>query len=532
MVICNLADLSCKGNVRGRNIVLDVIEDALKRVNFYDLARDYMESRMGSLIRDPNEYGNIFVIGGGKHVSSVAAALEEVLGERIREGVVVEKVGSTHKTKRITVLEGGHPVPNVNSVKGAQEIVRIASSAEDGDLVLVCVTGGWTSLTALPPSEITLEELRQVFDLLLRSGAPIEDMNTVRKHLSQLGGGKLSMLAHPAEIVGLIGIDEVPGLPWGPTVPDTTTFSDAIHVLERYDLWNRVPESIRKYFERADTSEETPKRSDFERIGVKAHNVVFAENGTLCRIAERRAMELVKNAAVLSTSIEGEAKDVGAVLASIAKEIEKNSRPFDVPCILLIGGETTVTMTGEHGEGGRNQELALAAALKIAGSKRIVIASVGTDGTDGPTDIAGAIVDGYTLEEAERRGIDLSDHLKRHDSSCVFRRLADAIYTGNTGTNLMDLMVVYVGESSKQARSAISRHLMARRGEFFTLGPSDGLDEALGEELPVRMATSRIEQADYKGHRREAFVTWSAYPILRDRSVNRQSAHSHLLVHS
>ena len=254
------------------------------------------------------------------------------------------------------------------------------------------------------------------------------------------------MLLHPAEIVGLIAVDEVAGLPWGPTVPDTTTFSDAIDVLRKYDLWNAVPTSVQKYFERADPLEETPKVDDFERNDIKVHNIVFADNGMLCKAAEKRANALGMNVSIISTSIEGEAKDVGVVLASIAKEVEKYSRPFHVPCILVAGGETTVAITGDHGEGGRNQELALAAALKIAGSKRTVIASMGTDGTDGTSDIAGAIVDGYTLEESKNAGTDLFQHLKRHDSSSVFRKLGDAIYTENTGTNLMDLMLIYVGE--------------------------------------------------------------------------------------
>jgi len=281
--------------------------------------------------------------------------------------------------------------------------------------------------------------------MLLRSGAPIEDMNTVRKHLSQAGGGKLAMMIHPAKIVSLIAVDEVAGLPWGPTVPDTTTFSDAIHVLMRYDLWDNVPGSVKRYLERANPLEETPKMEDFEKVGVKVHNLVFARNEMLCRAAERRAAELGIRAAIMSTRVEGEARHVGTVLASIAKEIEENARPFDAPCVLVAGGETTVTISGDAGQGGRNQELALAAGMGIAGSTRIVIASIGTDGSDGPTDIAGAIVDASTSDEARRSCIDLSEHLRKHDSSNVFRKLKDAIYTSDTGTNLMDLMIAYVG---------------------------------------------------------------------------------------
>jgi len=452
-MIKNVDQLVSKGNVQGRKTVLDVVEHALEQVNSYNLVKELVkfqeDLRIGSLTYDLSKIDEVFVVGGGKQVTFVAAALEEVLGDRISEGLVVEKRGWGRKTNRITMVEGGHPLPDNGSVKGAKEIARIAEKADENDLVIVCVTGGCTSLITLPPNGLTLEDVREVYSLLLKSGAPIEDMNTVRKHLSRLGGGKLSMLIHPAELVGLIAIDEVVGLPWGPTVPDTTTFSDAVNVLLRYDLWDKVPEPARKCLERADPVEETPKRSDFERAGVRIHNLVFAENKMLCRAAEKRAVELGLNAAIISTLIEGEARDVAAVLVGVAKEIERNDRPFKAPCILIAGGETTVNIVGEPGEGGRNQELALAAAWRIAGSERIVLASIGTDGTDGPTDIAGAIVDGYTLDRAGKMGINLPERLKRHDSSPIFRKLSDAIYTENTGTNLMDLMIVCVAKQPK-----------------------------------------------------------------------------------
>jgi glycerate 2-kinase len=448
MIIRNWHKLTSKGNIQGREIVLKVIELALEQVNSYNLVKEQIkldnELRIGPFNYDLRKIEDMFVVGGGKQVTFVASALEEALGDRIREGLVVEKKGWGCETKRIRVVEGGHPLPDGGSVKGARELIRIARKAEKDDLVIVCVTGGCTSLTMLPPEGITLGDVREVSRLMLDSGAPIEDTNTVRKHLSQLGGGKLSILAYPAEVVSLIAVDEVAGAPWGPTVPDTTSFSDAKCVLMRYDLWDKAPSSVRNYFERADILQETPKAMDFERIGVRAQHFVFAENGMLCRAAERKASELGVSSAIISTSVEGEAKDVGVVFACIAKEIEKNERPFKPPCVLVASGETTVTIKGEHGEGGRNQELALAAALKIAGSKRITVASIDTDGTDGPTDIAGAIVDGYTLENATRARIDPLECLKMHDSSNVFRRVNDAIYTGNTGTNLMDLMIVHI----------------------------------------------------------------------------------------
>jgi len=357
---------------------------------------------------------------------------------------VVEKRGSGCRTKTIRVIEGDHPIPDDKSVEGANEILRLVKKAKKNDVVIACVTGGCTSLTMLPPDGITLEDVRTVSQLLLECGAPIEDMNTIRKHLSQVGGGKLAVIAHSAELVSLIAVDEVAGVPWGPTVPDTTSFSDARRVLRRYDLWDHVPSSVRNYFEKADMLQETPKAADFERLKLKTRFVVFAENKMLCQAAERKAAEQGLRTATISTSIEGEAKDVGIIFAGIAREIEKYGTFFKPPCLLVAGGETTVTIKGAHGEGGRNQELALSAALKIAGSKNITIASIGTDGTDGPTNIAGAIVDGYTLERSKEVNVDLVETLEKHDSSSLFKKLGDAVYTDNTRTNLMDLVVMHV----------------------------------------------------------------------------------------
>jgi glycerate 2-kinase len=462
MIIRNLHELSSRGNIHGRDVVLKTIEGALGQVNSYDLVKGQVfllenDLRIGTLTYDLKKIKDIFVVGGGKQVTFVASAIEDILQKRIREGVVVEKKGWGCKVNRTRVVEGGHPIPDEGSVRGAEEIIRIARRADEDDLVIVCVTGGCTSLTMLPPPGLSLEDAREVTRLLLESGAPLEDMNTVRNHLSQIGGGRLSMLARPAEIVSLIAVDEVAGGPWGPTVPDTTSFSDAKRVLMRHNVWFKVPSTVRDYLESADSQEETPKSIDFERAGVKVRHVVFADNNMLCQSAQKKATELGANVATLSTKIEGEAKDVGVVLASIAKEIEMSDRPFKAPCILVAGGETTVTLGAEHGEGGRNQELALAAALKIAGSERTTLASIGTDGTDGPTDIAGAIVDGYTLEDANKAGIDLFEHLKMHDSSNVFRKLNDAIYTGNTATNLMDLIIIYVCQGSRTGRTVLRK---------------------------------------------------------------------------
>ncbi|MDH5268228.1 MAG: DUF4147 domain-containing protein, partial [Candidatus Bathyarchaeota archaeon] len=229
------------------------------------------------------------------------------------------------------------------------------------------------------------------------------------------------------------------------TVPDTSTFEDAVFALKKYGLWKKVSDSVRTHLKKglADPSLETPK--DF--AGMKVHTFILSNNEAVCEVAKNRAEELGFNSLILSTMIEGESREAGIVLAGIAKEIEKNGRPLKPPSVLISGGETTVTIQGECGEGGRNQEFVLGFSLKIDGSKNIVVASVGTDGTDGPTDIAGGIADGYTLKRAKEKGIDVSKNLRGHNSSYVFRQLEDYIFTGPTGTNVMDLGVVVITAS-------------------------------------------------------------------------------------
>lgn len=447
--IKNMRELLSHGSVKGRKIALDVIEYALGAIDAYgsvgrlvQLTDDTL--KVGSLTYDLSKMGDIYVIGAGKGVISIAKALEDILGDRLKGGLIIEKRGQGRKLGRIKVMEASHPVPDEAGVRGGREVVRIAKSAEGGDLVFACITGGCSALMSLPVEGISLEDLKKVTDLLLRCGALIEEINAVRKHLSAIKGGRLAKLIHPAETISLIVVDEVAGLPWGPTVPDNmnSTFEDAASVLRKYDLWEKVPDSVRKHLERADPSMGTLKAKDFEKL--KTHNFILANAETVCEAADKRAKELGLNSMILSTVMEGEAREVGIVLATIAREAEKNGRPLKPPCVLVSGGEMTVTIEGEPGEGGPNQEFILGAALKIGGSKNIVIASVDTDGTDGPTDMAGGITDGYTLRRAEKEGIDIFENLRRHNSSYALRKLGDAILTGPTGTNVMNLRVIVV----------------------------------------------------------------------------------------
>jgi len=336
-------------------------------------------------------------------------------------------------------------MPDEAGLEGAKEMIRIAKKARKGDLVFSAVTGGSSALAPLPVEGISLEDKKKVTELLLKSGAVIQEINAVRKHISAIKGGRLAKYIHPAEIINLT-VSDVIGDPLDYitdlTVPDTSTFEDAAFALKKYGLWEKVPDSVRTHLENGlkDQSLETPK--DF--TGMKVHTFIISNNEAVCEAAKNRAEELGFNSAILSTMIEGESREAGIVLAGIAKEIEKNCRPLKSPSVLISGGETTVTIHEEHGQGGRNQEFVLGFSLKIDESKNITVSAIDTDGTDGPTDIAGGIADGYTLERAKERGIDVFENLMKHNASRVLRELKDAIYTEPTGTNVMNLRVIVI----------------------------------------------------------------------------------------
>ena len=371
-------------------------------------------------------------------------ALEEILGDRITEGIVVEKKGCKKRKKVITFAIGGHPIPDSDSIKSAGKIIKIMKKAEKNDLVIVCVSGGWTALTSYLPEGITLKELQKTYTLLLNSGMTVEQMNIIRNYLSLLGRGKIPMIANHATIVGLIAVDEVEGKPWGPTTYDSSTPAEAIQILQDFDLLEKIPISVKKYFVKMIAYKKTLKRLDFQRNSEKVHNFVVADNIVLCKAAQRAALNLGISSFILSTSIRGEARDVGRVMASISKEISVHHRPFEPPCAIIAGGETTVTITGKSGKGGRNQEMVLSAAQDIQDLKDVVITSIATDGTDGPIEIAGAIVDDTTIQTIEKVGLNVVEELNYHNSSFVFEKICDAIYTFDTATNLMDLIVIYI----------------------------------------------------------------------------------------
>ncbi|MCK4636621.1 MAG: glycerate kinase [Methanomicrobia archaeon] len=450
-IIKNKKQLISHGNIEGRKVALDIIEHGLKAIDTYEATKRLIRFdgeilKVGHLQFDLSEKEDIYVIGAGKASFPIAKALEDILGERIKEGIVIEK--RDDKLKRIKVIKGGHPLPDEAGYKWAKKIMELATKIKRDDLVFCPITGGSSALMTLPAEGISLKDVQTMTDLLLKSGASIKEINAVRKHISAIKGGRLAVAIHPAEIINLtvsdvIGDWDVLDVITGPTVPDTSTFVDAVSTLKKYKLWDETPPLIREHLHKADPRFESPK--DF--TGMRVHTFMLSTNGDICDAAKKRAEELGFNAAILSTMMEGESREVGITLAGISKETEKHDRPFAPPIVMISGGETTVTIEDECGEGGPNQEFVLGFSLKITGNRNITVASIGTDGTDGPTDIAGGIADGYTLRRAREKGIDIFKNLMSHNASYVLERLGDAIYTYPTGTNVMDLRLIVLQSS-------------------------------------------------------------------------------------
>ena len=394
--------------------------------------------------RDLGRYQRIFVVGAGKASGTMARAAEKVLGKRITTGCVALKDGDSAKCRRIDLRACGHPVPDERGVAAAQRIAELCRTAGDRDLILCLLSGGASALLPAPAPPVTLAEKQQTTKLLLASGATIHQINAVRKHISVIKGGQLARLAAPARVVSLILSDVVGDqldvIGSGPTAPDASTFADALAVLDRFNLRGRVPPSVRHRLETG--TEETPKPGDplFERV----ENLIVGSNQKSLQAAALKAKSLGYRTLILASTIEGETIDVARMHGAIARQIRLSGQPLQPPACVISGGETTVTIRGE-GKGGRNQEFALAAAIDIAGLRDTLIFSVGTDGTDGPTDAAGALADGETCK---RSAIDPAQALARNDSYPFFKNLGDLIVTGSTGTNVMDLHLILVGGES------------------------------------------------------------------------------------
>jgi len=392
--------------------------------------------------------GRVLVVGAGKASGAMAAAVEEAWGDRIADGVVAVKDGYTVPTHKVRLLEAGHPVPDERGAAAAREIRALAESAGAEDLVLVLISGGGSALTPAPAPPITLADKQAMTRLLLAAGATINQLNAVRKHCSLLKGGQLARAAAPARVEALL-LSDVVGDPLdviasGPTTPDVSTFAEALDVLDGLALRERAPRAVVERLEQGARGQipETPKPGD--PLFARVRNTVIGNNRLVVDAAASRARNLGLAPHVLTRAFEGEARQAALRFVDLARSIQAGRGPVEPPACVIAGGETTVTVRG-RGTGGRCQEFALAAALAMEGLEGVVILAAGTDGTDGPTEAAGAVSDGASAARAREQGLDAAALLADNDSNPLFGSLGDLVMTGPTNTNLLDLYLLVVG---------------------------------------------------------------------------------------
>ncbi|MCL4473928.1 MAG: DUF4147 domain-containing protein [Actinobacteria bacterium] len=447
--------------MRGRELVMRLIRAALEPVDPWQLVRKALHLEADNLLIAGDEYDlssvdRILVLGAGKAAGPMALAIESVLGERVSSGAVVVKDGyGVDGLKRIALREAAHPIPDARSAGAARELLEMATGAGERDLVICLLSGGGSALMALTPPGLTLDGLQRTSEALFRSGAAIDEVNTVRKHLTMASAGRLAAAAFPAAVSTLI-ISDVIGdsldiIASGPTTPDPSTFSMALDVIDRYRLRGKLaPAALHRLEEgAAGRIEETPKPGD--SVFARIQNHILASNSTAVDAAVAAASAIGFNGRVHRRvrPVTGEAREAARELVAAAvKEWEASARPGAAApassLCLIAGGETTVTVTGK-GTGGRAQEFALAAALSIEGRRDTLVFAFGTDGTDGPTDAAGAIADGATVARARALGLEPEDYLREHDAYPFFQALGDLIMTGPTGTNVNDIYGVIIG---------------------------------------------------------------------------------------
>jgi len=447
--VANREGLTSHGNLLLRHAAVDIIDHGIGSADPYlavkrllHLNGDFLQ--VDDLEFELDRFKRIFILGTGKASPGIAQALEEVLGDRIADGLFIFRYGTRVDLNHARVIYASHPYPDDNSFRGGQLMMEFAKTFTADDLVIAGITGGSSALMVLPVEGLLFEDIQQAYKLLLLSGADIVEINTIRKHLSRIKGGQLAAEILPATLINLTVSDVIGDMLdyiTCPTVPDTSTFEDARRIMDLYKLWDKFPASIRKYLRNGGPAHETPK--DFGDLPL--HSFVVVPGDAACVGAYERARELGFNGMFLTSMLKGEAKDAGTMFASIAKEVLIKGRPLNPPCALIAGGENVVTLDIEsNGSGGPNQEFALSAGLEIDGYDRIAIASIDTDGIDGIADAAGGLVDGTTRAALKNKGIDPRIALQMHDSYPVLHQAGDSVVTGFTGTNVNDLKLLLV----------------------------------------------------------------------------------------
>ena len=440
MKILNRAELERSEKHR---LILDLLEEGLRAADPYSSTIEALRS----LSHELSKYRKKVVIGFGKASYRMALASEKVIDEIWAGGIIVPKGAvQVNELKRINVYEGTHPIPSQINVEATKELLSLLSGLTEDDLVICLISGGGSALF-VQPSGISLSEKQEVTRLLLSCGASIHEINCVRKHLSAVKGGNLARLIYPANSICLILSDvvgdNIDTIASGPTSPDGTRFIDAWRILEKYRLLEKVPKNVLEHIKMGIDGKvpETPKADD--PVFKKVKNIIVANNMKALSAMADKAKTIGLKPMIITSYLEGEAKEVGKVIGSIARQILKYDSPISSPCILLFGGETTVTVKG-NGIGGRNQELTLSVAMMLNSFSNIVFASIGSDGVDGNSSAAGAIVDGETLREAEEAGLSPLAYLENNDSNSFFEKMKRTIKTGPTGTNVNDIAVLAI----------------------------------------------------------------------------------------
>ena len=463
-----------------RRPILAVLDAALDAVDPFAAVQNVLQ-RQGDVLTviDPSahasapastydlrRYRRIFVIAAGKAAAPMSSAVESVLQDRISKGLAVTKYDHGQPTgpssatpPSIRIVEAGHPLPDEAGVLAGKEMLALVEEANEDDLVIALLSGGGSALLVAPAGEsvstsgqsysaLTLADLQGMTDALLACGATINEMNCLRKHTSAVKGGQLARSAAPATLLTL-ALSDVIGSPLdviasGPTVPDESTWADAWAIVEKYALAPALPDAVRNRLQAglAGDVPDTPKQDD--PVFVNSRTLVVADNRTAANAAVAKAVDLGYNTILLSTYVEGEAAEVAKVLVGLGREVQASGQPLPPPACLILGGETTVSLGDNPGKGGRNQELALAAALALQHHPGLTVVSLATDGTDGPTDSAGGIADSGTVARGEHAGLAAADHLRRHDAYPYLRAAADLLLTGPTRTNVNDLIFVFV----------------------------------------------------------------------------------------
>ncbi len=440
-----------------RSLLLDIFNAALSAVDPCQSVAKALSLtdntvHAGGAMYDLNAFRRVILIGAGKAAATMARGVEDILGNSLDRGLVIVKYGHTGTLRLVEQIEAGHPIPDAAGRAGTERILDMARNADERTLVICLLSGGGSALLVAPLPGIALNDKQLTTELLLKAGANIHELNAVRKHLSAVKGGRLARTAFPATVLTLILSDvigdRIDVIASGPTVPDTSTFSDVARVVDKYGLWTKLPSQVAAFFERGIAGQEEETAKSGEACFLKTRNVIVGGIVQALAAARERATVLDCATEIVSADIQGEACNAAHSLARTACKVRDSLRAGERRC-LLFGGETTVTVRGT-GKGGRNQELALAFAREIAGTKGITLLSAGTDGTDGPTDAAGAVVDGNTVVRAREKGVHPEAYLVDNDSYTFFSKIdsltggSHHLITGPTGTNVMDLQILLI----------------------------------------------------------------------------------------